>query len=423
MKRILFGASVFSLLLASCSKDIKTLESELPLTQVNRLDEKNTVVEGQYIVQLETGLLKSNQLINLSYEDKLKAAYQSISALLSNLPGEEVVIEHVYVSALNGFAAGLSPEQVEVLRNMPGVLSIENDAIGSIVAIEGDAPRRNLKSQSVEYGVLRTGRGDGTGKRAWIIDTGIDLDHEDLNVNEELSRDFTADGGLFGGGLFGGGLFGGGLFGGGEPAPQGDDDNGHGTHCAGIVAAIDNNLGVVGVAANAEVVALKCLNFLGNGNATDVIQCVDYVAANGSAGDVANLSLSFIGTQNGVNIAVQNLAAKGIFVTIAAGNNSQHASNESPAMTNGRNIFTVSAMDENDNFASFSNHGNPPVDFCAPGVNTYSTYINNGYGTLSGTSMAAPHLAGLLLLTNGNLNTDGVVNNDRDSNPDPIAHL
>ena len=130
-----------------------------------------------------------------------------------------------------------------------------------------------------------------------------------------------------------------------------------------------------------------------------------------------------LGGAASVDAAVQNLGQQGFLIAIAAGNDGVDANNTSPARANGPNLYTVSAMDENDIYASFSNHGNPPVDFCAPGVDIYSTYTNNGYSTLSGTSMAAPHVAGLLLITNGNLNTDGYVVNDPDGNADPIAHL
>jgi subtilisin family serine protease len=118
---------------------------------------------------------------------------------------------------------------------------------------------------------------------------------------------------------------------------------------------------------------------------------------------------------NAIIAAAQN----GIRFTLAAGNEGQDAGNVSPARTNGNNIYTISAMDINDDFASFSNFGNPPVDYCAPGVSIKSTWKGGGYNTISGTSMAAPHAAGILLL--GNIGNGGTVNGDPDGNPDTIA--
>src|SRR5690606_17124295 len=94
---------------------------------------------------------------------------------------------------------------------------------------------------------------------------------------------------------------------------------------------------------------------------------------------------------------------------------------KSPASANGTNIYTISAMAQGDVWASYSNYGNPPIDFCAPGSSIFSTYKDGGYATASGTSMAAPHVAGILLL--GNVKTDGYVNGDPDGNPDPIASV
>jgi len=100
-------------------------------------------------------------------------------------------------------------------------------------------------------------------------------------------------------------------------------------------------------------------------------------------------------------------------------NESDDANNHSPARVNGPNIYTVSALDSNDNWAYFSNYGNPPLDYCEPGVNITSTWKNGGYNTISGTSMATPHMAGLLLL--GGVKSDGTVSNDPDKNADPIG--
>jgi len=125
------------------------------------------------------------------------------------------------------------------------------------------------------------------------------------------------------------------------------------------------------------------------------------------------------GVSQALDDAVVAAAATGVKFTLAAGNESDDANNHSPARANGPNIYTVSAFSQGDNWASFSNFGNPPVDYAEPGVAIPSTYKNGGYATFSGTSMAAPHLAGILLT--GRARSDGTVNGDPDGDPDTIG--
>lgn len=166
----------------------------------------------------------------------------------------------------------------------------------------------------------------------------------------------------------------------------------------------------------------RVLNRRGSGTTSGVIAGVNHVASKGKPGDVANMSLGG-GVSTNLDNAVINAALKGIFFTVAAGNEATVATSSSPARANGQNIFTISSMDINDNFARYSNYGNPPVDYCAPGVGIKSTFKGGGYASLSGTSMAAPHAAGVLLMTNGFPATSGTVKNDPDGTPDPIIHI
>lgn len=189
-----------------------------------------------------------------------------------------------------------------------------------------------------------------------------------------------------------------------------------GTHVAGTIAAINNDIGVVGVAAGATVVPIKVLGSRGSGSWSGIIAGIDHVAEKGAFGDVANMSLGG-GVVPAVDDAVKAAAAKGIKFVLAAGNSSDNAINYSPARTNGPNIYTISAMWEGDTWVSFSNYGSP-VDYCAPGVYINSTWKNGEYNSISGTSMAAPHAAGVLLL--GTENTCGIVGNDPDGNSDKI---
>ena len=235
-------------------------------------------------------------------------------------------------------------------------------------------------AQSTPWGIARVGGGatySGSGT-AWVLDTGVDLDHPDLNVDAGRSVSFL----------------------GGKQADNPDDQNGHGTHVAGTIAAINNSEGVVGVAAGATVVSVRVLDRRGSGSYSGVIAGIDHVATNGASGDVANMSLGG-GFSQAVNDAVETAAATGVKFALAAGNESTSATTKSPASANGANIYTICATtfsNSNDGWASYSNYDAPPVDYCEPGSGIESTWKDGGYNTISGTSMASPHAAGLLLL-------------------------
>ena len=265
---------------------------------------------------------------------------------------------------------------------------------GTVTAVL-DRQLPDALSQCTPWGITRVGGGaSGVGKRAWIIDSGIDLTHPDLNVNTSLSISFVL----------------------GSPSPA--DLNGHGTHVAGTIAAKDNGFGVIGVAAGAEVVAVRVLSDEGGTNSA-IIAGVNYVAAHAASADVANMSLGGPPSQ-AVDDAV--FAMSGVCkVVLAAGNDAKNANYASPARVNGSNILTVSAMDIYGKLASFSNYGNGPVDYSAPGVNVASCWLNGGYAYENGTSMAAPHVAGILLL--GTICATSRITGDMDGMPDPIAAL
>lgn len=315
-----------------------------------------------------------------------------------------------YNRTITGFAAELSDAQLSLLRTDPRIDFIEKDRIvqfappcgtpngGPCDGDGGGDDGGDSSAQETPYGITRVNGGatyTGTNV-AWILDSGVDLDHPDLNVDASLGFNaFTK----------------------GKDGKSLDDGNGHGTHVAGTIAAIDNNTGVIGVAAGATVVPVKILDSRGSGSYSGVIAGVDHVAANGSSGDVANMSLGGP-TSDALDTAVKNASSRGIYFVIAAGNSATDANNSSPARANGQYIYTISAMDSNDQWASFSNYGNPPVDFAAPGVSVLSTWKEGGYNTISGTSMAAPHTAGVLLLGAGT--TDGTVIGDPDGNADLI---
>ena len=157
----------------------------------------------------------------------------------------------------------------------------------------------------------------------------------------------------------------------------------------------------------------------GSGFYSWVIAGVDYVAGAAEVGDVANLSLSGP-PSNALDLVIVNAADLGVQFSLAAGNSVADANNFSPARVNHANVYTISAINSSDIYASFSNWGNPPIDWAAPGVSVLSTKKGVGTTTFSGTSMSAPHVAGLILL--GSINSYGNAIDDPDGNPDPIAH-
>ncbi len=310
-------------------------------------------------------------------------------------------VKHVYRVALQGFNAHMPAQAVERMQAAnPNIAYCEQDQIMAAppIRIEGKpgGGGGTQPAQTTPWGIARVNGGAaGTFGTAWVIDTGIDYTHPDLNVDTARSRSFL----------------------GGTTTPA--DQNGHGTHVAGTIAAYDNTIGVIGVAPGARVVAVRVLDRRGSGSNSGVIAGVDYVASVGQPGDVANMSLGG-GLSAALDTAVINASAGGVKFALAAGNSSTDANTSSPARANGPNIYTVSAFANGDTWASFSNYGNPPIDYAEPGVSINSTWLSGGYNTISGTSMATPHLAGILLARSVPAN-GGLVIGDPAAPADPIG--
>lgn len=324
-----------------------------------------------------------------------------------------------YGSAVFGFAARVPEGRLRALENDPRVRYVEFDAPVSIPIPRAAGPKWCTPESThpacaggddgggageiVPWGVERIGAGanggDGSGVHVYVIDTGIDADHPDLAAHLGNGYAVTnCKGGC---------------------RSAWDDDNGHGTHVAGTIGAIDNDIGVIGVAPGVTLHAVKVLGKNGSGTRAGVIAGVDWVAqqvALSGRPAVANMSLGGSGARSGTcsatgftgsdayHEAICNAAHGGVVFAVAAGNAGADAEFAVPAAYDDA-VVTVTATSDQDDWPSWSNwgdgNGNPepaPVAIAAPGVDVLSTGRGGGTATKSGTSMAAPHVAGALAL-------------------------
>jgi subtilisin len=309
-------------------------------------------------------------------------------------------VSHVYRSALRGYAAVMPESRLDDVRSDPRVDFVSVDR-----PVHAAAQTVPTGLNRIEGDVSTTTSGDGTGTVSVgiaIIDTGIDLDHPDLNVlggrNCSTGRSF-------------------------------DDGNGHGTHVAGTVAAKDDANGVVGMAPGAPLYAVRVLNNAGSGSWSSVVCGIDWVTANAASRgiEVANMSLGGSGSDDAncgnsnndaLHKAICRSVAAGITYVVAAGNSGANMSGFVPAAYN--EVLSVTAeadfnglpgggaaptcrSDVDETAADFSNFTTiGSVDeghtIAAPGVCINSTWKSGGYNTISGTSMASPHAAGAAAL-------------------------
>ncbi|MBD8490539.1 S8 family peptidase [Echinicola sp. CAU 1574] len=366
--------------------------------------EEPEFISDQYIIVIDD--VGINARMEESPGDLYDYVKSKVMDLMYGIENREEKIERIFTRNFQGFSVKLSTEELMFLSSKKGVKEIEQDKViklpGQPSSLVGPSIKKSQKEKEgdmVPLGVARVGgpikyKGKNV---AFIMDTGIDLEHSDLNVKE--SKGFNAiKNGLDGECL--------------------QDYHGHGTHVAGILGAKLDGKGIAGVAAGAKVIPVKILDRNGRGSLSGFLEAIDFINEYGQCGDVVNLSITG-GISPIVDDAILKTSQKGIFFVIAAGNDGVDANFISPARVNGEYVYTVSAMDSQDKFTYFSNYGSPPIDWCAPGSGVLSTWIENRYEYNSGTSMAAPHVAGLVLL--GGPKIGGYVKNDPDGDPDPIA--
>ncbi|AKH17630.1 S8 family peptidase [Deinococcus soli (ex Cha et al. 2016)] len=368
------GTLALTLLLAACGSQqavpttdvVSRGQTSAPLLGTSNPD----AIPGQYIVVFSDGAAAD-------------LSSQSASGLISSLglDPQGVQVQQVYGAALNGFAAKLSTQNLAKLQADKRVKYIEQDAMMHMSATQTGATwgldrvdQRNLPLDG-SYTYTST----ASGVKVYIIDTGINTAHTNFGGRAIWGTNTTGDG-------------------------NNSDCQGHGTHVAGTVGSA-----TWGVAKGATLVAVKVLGCDGSGTNSGVIAGVNWAVTNkGSATAVANMSLGG-GASQAVDDAVNSAASKNLIMAVAAGNENQNACNVSPARA--ASAITVGSTTNTDARSSFSNYGSC-VDLFAPGSNITSTWIGSttATNTISGTSMATPHVAGAaaLLIAAGNTTNSAV---------------
>ncbi|MEZ4883833.1 MAG: S8 family serine peptidase [Chitinophagales bacterium] len=352
-----------------------------------------------------------------AYDQETKAAILKIAESKLSLSPKQIA--DIYTGSITGFSVkGMDADRAKELQaqvaKMDEFLGMGEDFemslnVSAVHEASEEEANELVLAQSSSWGTNYTGWADKTGSAywAWILDSGIDLDHPDLNVRTSHAKSFVGY------------------------TNSANDDHGHGSHVAGIVAAKNNSIGTKGVAAGAWVVPVKVCSSKAKCDCSAILGGLQHVAKYFLAGDVVNMSFGGVPPSWWDNLwntsaaqtepQIRNLAKAGVHMVSSAGNDKQKASNVTPARLNGSRLYTISAMDWNYDIANFSNYGNPPMDYAAPGVSILSCYKNGGYAYMDGTSMAAPHVAGILLSNGGTINSSRVLNTDKDSTKDKVA--
>lgn len=295
-----------------------------------------------------------------------------------------VLMRYEYTAVLNGFAAELTAGQLAFVRNLPAVEYVEEDqemavdVTQTVSAGGGLWGLDRIDQRNLPFSGSYTYTTTASNVYVYVIDTGIYTAHSQFGGR--ASNVYDALGG------------------------NGQDCNGHGTHVAATIGGSG-----YGIAKAARLRGVRVLNCSGSGSTSGIIAAIDWVRVNRTNPAVANMSLGG-GFSSSLNTAVNNLSNSGVFVAVAAGNSSANACNSSPASASA--VFTTAASTKTDARASYSNYGSC-VDAYAPGSSVQSAWIGStgATNTISGTSMASPHVAGVAALykaTNGNVSSSSI---------------
>lgn len=328
----------------------------------------NRAIEGKYIV-----VFKTPSVLNIQSSDAIADFANTQSASLSNLYNVDIAQE--FGGVLNGVVVNASAQKIQQMLTNPNIEYIEQDQLMSVNPLA----QTNANQPNAIWGLDRIDQQslpldsnyyydfDGSGVTAYVIDTGVRISHNEFGNRASHGYDFI------------------------DNDADATDCNGHGTHVAGTIGG-----SAYGVAKNVNIVGVRVLGCNGSGSNSGVIAGINWVKNNASGPSVANMSLGG-GASQATDDAVNNAVAAGVSFIVAAGNDNRNACNYSPARA--ANAITVGSTTSNDSRSSFSNYGNC-LDIYAPGSSIKSAWYNSNTATntISGTSMAAPHVAGAVAL-------------------------